>query len=82
MLIQLPDDILTLGAVQQFGTSANGIKDVTSPMVSDAEGMPAITSILSLFTDFQTVLSDYAGLVTYDSERMIKIVNAFKHSDQ
>lgn len=81
-LIQLPSDIINLVQISAFQTSNAKFNEVKAPTGSNTEDMPAAQEILSLFSSFQGMLNEYSSLISYDGERMTKIVNTFVQKDK
>lgn len=80
-LIKLPTDILNMMPIIMFQTSNSKLSELKAPTGANTEDMPAAREILSLFSQFQSVLNSYSSLITYDGDRMKKVVEAFVKTD-
>ncbi len=82
MAIKLSDTILSFLPVASFAASKSELTGINAPTGSDSEGMSALQSFLSVFGEFQNVLTSYSDLIDYDSERIKKIIIGFIISDR
>lgn len=80
--IKLPSDIINYAPIYQFKCSKNKFENVPDVTGENAEEMPAAQELLAVYRSFQDVLQSYASLISYDGERMTKIVKAFVETDR
>ena len=80
-LIKLPTDIINQLPIIVFQTSNEKFNEVNAPTGTNTENMPAAQELLSIFKSFQSMLNDYSSLVSYDGDRMKKVVETFVQKD-